>query len=475
MPNLPDMRLQGPPLDGDMEVWDGTHGQWILTSQLDYALSPLVSGMTSLDQLVAATNLVYVSTRSSASDSNDGLSWWTAKATIAGALATLGGSAGTVVLDGRTWTLTSTDSFGNGVTLPNTGTILRGAGKYLTSINIGVNCTWGVKAFAGHCQVQDLTVNILNGVTASYGVGVSTTSPGSAEGCQFKDIQVGVLGTVTACYAAGPDHPGASDLDISVTHFEECYTTVTGGGSGTYGFLFGNGTTGNTLIPIAINCNANFTSYAVGLAGCGVTWIAGGSSGTLVADIIIIHTGLDSITFVGYRGENGVMALTAGYVGSLASAMILDNCDFLSYTGPGASGNIIVWDVTGCLIVRGGQHNTTGANTNYIFNNSSGNQNSVIFQGVTTDVANPFPALNLARTIRTIINHQYISSGLTTPSPGLSHLVDGGIQFDGPTMWGGTGVPASGLGGNGDFYLRQDGGMSTHVYFKSSGSWAGII
>lgn len=42
-------------------------------------------------------------------------------------------------------------------------------------------------------------------------------------------------------------------------------------------------------------------------------------------------------------------------------------------------------------------------------------------------------------------------------------------------LFSGTAAPASGLGANGDYYFRVDGGSSTHIYFKSSGSWAGII
>jgi hypothetical protein len=41
-----------------------------------------------------------------------------------------------------------------------------------------------------------------------------------------------------------------------------------------------------------------------------------------------------------------------------------------------------------------------------------------------------------------------------------------------PTLWGGTGAPSSGLGNNGDYYLRYDG--TPWVYFKSAGAWASI-
>jgi hypothetical protein len=39
----------------------------------------------------------------------------------------------------------------------------------------------------------------------------------------------------------------------------------------------------------------------------------------------------------------------------------------------------------------------------------------------------------------------------------------------------GTGVPPAGLGNNGDYYLRSDGGALTHVYFKAAGAWTGLV
>jgi len=45
----------------------------------------------------------------------------------------------------------------------------------------------------------------------------------------------------------------------------------------------------------------------------------------------------------------------------------------------------------------------------------------------------------------------------------------------GPNLLGGTGVPAAGLGANGDYYHRLDGAASAHIYFKSAGAWTGIV
>lgn len=39
----------------------------------------------------------------------------------------------------------------------------------------------------------------------------------------------------------------------------------------------------------------------------------------------------------------------------------------------------------------------------------------------------------------------------------------------------GAGAPNNANGSNGDYYLRSDGGALTHLYFKSGGTWSGIV
>ena len=39
----------------------------------------------------------------------------------------------------------------------------------------------------------------------------------------------------------------------------------------------------------------------------------------------------------------------------------------------------------------------------------------------------------------------------------------------------GTGVPASGVGSDGNYYFRKDGVAANHIYFKASGAWAAIV
>jgi len=50
-----------------------------------------------------------------------------------------------------------------------------------------------------------------------------------------------------------------------------------------------------------------------------------------------------------------------------------------------------------------------------------------------------------------------------------------GTAVSGNRLWQGSGVPSNSSGSNGDAYLRTDGSTGTHLYFKSSGTWAGII
>jgi hypothetical protein len=50
-----------------------------------------------------------------------------------------------------------------------------------------------------------------------------------------------------------------------------------------------------------------------------------------------------------------------------------------------------------------------------------------------------------------------------------------GTLGNGGRLHSGAGVPAGGLGDNGDYYFRSDGGVGTHIYFKSGGAWAGIV
>ena len=54
----------------------------------------------------------------------------------------------------------------------------------------------------------------------------------------------------------------------------------------------------------------------------------------------------------------------------------------------------------------------------------------------------------------------------------LKGVALGDTAADGPTWFGGTGVPAAGLGANGDFYCDSTGGAGVKLYSKAAGVWA---
>ncbi len=75
----------------------------------------------------------------------------------------------------------------------------------------------------------------------------------------------------------------------------------------------------------------------------------------------------------------------------------------------------------------------------------------------------------------------------TAFSSTIFRVDDGGFVFAGGgimpygnntgacTLYSGSGAPGAGLGSNGDFYFRSDGGATTHMYFKAAGAWSGLI
>ena len=77
----------------------------------------------------------------------------------------------------------------------------------------------------------------------------------------------------------------------------------------------------------------------------------------------------------------------------------------------------------------------------------------------------------------------YLRPGGNGSNNGRIDIAGGGVGFNdssGATaskLWSGTGVPASGLGGNGDFYFRYDtpGTANQRLYVKSAGAWAAIL
>jgi hypothetical protein len=174
-----------------------------------------VIGLSSSDHPASTETTIYVSAGAKASDSNDGLTTGTPKATIGSAKTALGSSPGTIVLLNGSWTVGTTDGHGNVLTLDNPGQWLRGQGINNTTVTVTTNATWLVRAAAAGCGAEGINWIIPTGVTVTHGVGVSPlVDPQSAHDCAFRELIIGVDGTLTNAYTLGPDFPGSSTQDI---------------------------------------------------------------------------------------------------------------------------------------------------------------------------------------------------------------------------------------------------------------------
>lgn len=85
---------------------------------------------------------------------------------------------------------------------------------------------------------------------------------------------------------------------------------------------------------------------------------------------------------------------------------------------------------------------------------------------VTNPTSTPAIALALGAITPTSIAVAGGTTYLSTPA---------GAAQSAAALWAGTGAPSNANGANGDYYFRSDGGVATHIYFKSGSTWAGII
>jgi hypothetical protein len=175
--------------------------------------------------------------------------------------------------------------------------------------------------------------------------------------------------------------------------------------------------------------------------------------------------------------------------GNIAAGVTLSyrNCQWVQGTATGVTINLVHASGSGSVVVDGGTVTVNNAVTVNAFFNVGGATTFVqvpnVVTGVTASPAHP-QLLNIG-TLKTInstiddgsgdlIAGGYVQAG----GAGVKMTNSGALQFlttGGGSLWGDSGAPAAGLGSNGDYYLRSDGGVTSHIYFKATGSWAGII
>lgn len=387
---------------------------------------------------VVGDGILYVST--AGDDANDGLSWGSAKLTISAALGALT-TEGTVRVGSGVFVINSADSYGNGLTLTQQGTVLRGAGQSATTIKFTSAMTWGIKLAAQQCRVEGFRIETAAGATLTYGIGISPmASPGGCQLCSISEVYFyhASGNTLTAGIAVGPEFPGSGNIDTANTVLDHCSVAcATAPSVITNGYLFGNGTSGNVLENWANYCTFTFCYYGVTYDGGSCVWSNGGSTGNQV-DFHFLRPCGDLIQIAGHRGENGNIFIWAGYSG--AGDAVLSDCYAGYYVAdgsvagaPSAVGAVINWNFMGSLTLLGGCYSTALANTKFILNQYSGTPpRQFVAIGVMTDNDTAYPAASAAL-IRTIIS----ATNNGTPITGMQHVIDGEADFTGAVTVGG--------------------------------------
>lgn len=298
-----------------------------------------------------AESTYFVSKATSASDSNDGLTVNSAKATIAGALTALGSSGGLIQVGAGTFTISAADGNGNAVTLANAGMVLRGLGRSATRIVLGgsVSVTWGILAQKALCEVQDIGFQVPAGTSCSFGMGVDTpASPGSAENCKFVRCLVqGTGGTLTNGYAIAQAWSGGG-VDIAGTLFFSCRAV----GYVNAGYVLGNsGTTGNVLDTDIFDCSAQAGAFALVATDTNFHWVGGTLGENTTADFSISASTSAASVVEGVRSENSARLLQSSSATTNSLVAFRDVSWVSSSSLIAAAGDVINHSMSGSLVL----------------------------------------------------------------------------------------------------------------------------
>jgi len=94
---------------------------------------------------------------------------------------------------------------------------------------------------------------------------------------------------------------------------------------------------------------------------------------------------------------------------------------------------------------------------------------------VINDLATPAVSDAISATQAYLLGTQPVT--FSGPVASSNAIKPGNTAVPGGSLWSGSGVPAPGLGGNGDYYFRTDTPATSlqRIYVKSAGAWVGIV
>lgn len=370
-----------------------------------------------------------------------------------------------------------------GLTSRLRGLVLKGSGRYQTIIvGTGVGPTVNVISNSGsggiaHVLLQELQL-YYTGSNATTSLQIWNALHFAAYGCIFYANSVAVsiqgsgCGTFTDCefYLSGPALTPLAALWIgngASTPNNNNGTLTSSGPLAFVGCQFGSTNGVPTIILDGKTTAQGAGSFGNVFTGCQY----GSSGGTQVASITIDGWATTAEFFNCHGESNYNTTNTAAdfVIGANSAPRLVAIRNHIAWgNGNGTNYQAYFADIAACqnLVVSGLQVSKLGATHGY--------DSGVIHLRAGYPAANnTFHAEGIS--IDNVTGPMYSDANniVTAAYAGPYDVESSGRS----QTWTGSGVPAAGLGSNGDYYLRSDtpGTANQRIYVKSAGAWAGIL
>lgn len=215
----------------------------------------------------------------------------------------------------------------------------------------------------------------------------------------------------------------------------------------------------------AFDATDQYILNVTGQANQSISQITGLSlTGAHMALNAAINTAIAALIQTGADNHKGVV-IVANSGSQSVNLFEIQNSGFVIELGIDKGGNLTTLGNIVGIKFGGGSAGGVNATIEFLIGvEADANTGLLVYAHSTTQSA---PLLALQNSVFSTVYS--VDKGGNVTASGSRQL--GGAS----TLFSGTGAPAGGLGANGDFYFRQDGGAVSHIYFKSAGAWSGLI
>lgn len=359
-----------------------------------------------------------------------------ASVTASSPLNSSGGSTPNISLTG----IVPVANGGTGVSSITSGRIMYGNGT--SPIGQDPNLTWS--STTGLLILKGISSQYIAGAVGEevYGLGASDSSTNTTDnqntiiGAGANTNRVATINQYSTIIGSGANSSGGRSLVIGYQATTSAFDTT----------VIGNQAVCLQPTGIAIGSGANNSS-----TGNGGVIIGGGqlASGAILSIVngVASHQNAGCLGWGSSSSQQGELSWGQRNAVSLAPSFIMAGCSNSQFTG------LNTWRV-----------NTTFIDST-IATGKSRAEFSVYDQGnASTQNERPY------------MRADALGTGVQSQMYGAFYPpTDAGALQTASAMRAGTGAPSNSNGADGDYYFRSDGGVATHIYFRSGGTWSGII